>query len=426
MGMIAKPEAKEEADPIDQHISDIDQKLQAEQDRKPMGSPGSSHPGVLGKILHGLAGAGNIAGDIFASGTMALIPGTQLHGELEHNALIGQRANLVAQQKAEAETDELDKPDMTGEGKTVEADGKILQFNPKSGKYDIVVGPAKMQPKSIEEQAYEHALGTGLDPMAALSAVYDAKDKKNAPNVPLPQQYLEAIASGDNTKAALIKRAIHDTETQPRIDVHAASVRAPAEPHSLAVGPDGTVIELKPGVKVPQGTKTVSGELAGPKPTADEQRRADLAGNLNENINTLEDILNRRPELFGPAAGRITSLKSALGTSDPDIAALETIKHQVGMAQISAHGMRSAQGVESAAHSLVNNFNNSPAAMKAGLEAARQSVQTFINDANRPGANRGTPPPATGGVIYARDLQGKLHQAPAGSALPQGWKVEKR
>lgn len=33
---------------------------------------------------------------------------------------------------------------------------------------------------------------------------------------------------------------------------------------------------------------------------------------------------------------------------------------------------------------------------------------------------------AGGGMIYARDPLGKLHQAPAGTALPQGWKLEQR
>lgn len=49
------------------------------QDQHPWGAPISAHPGILGKIGHGLATAGNIAGDIFAPGTMALIPGTQLN-----------------------------------------------------------------------------------------------------------------------------------------------------------------------------------------------------------------------------------------------------------------------------------------------------------------------------------------------------------
>src|SRR6185312_17077738 len=37
----------------------------------PYGSPVSAHPGVLGKILHGLSVAGNIAGDVIEPGIMA-------------------------------------------------------------------------------------------------------------------------------------------------------------------------------------------------------------------------------------------------------------------------------------------------------------------------------------------------------------------
>lgn len=39
------------------------------------------HEGVLSKIGHGLEKAGNVAGDVLAPSTMALIPGTQLYGE---------------------------------------------------------------------------------------------------------------------------------------------------------------------------------------------------------------------------------------------------------------------------------------------------------------------------------------------------------
>lgn len=48
--------------------------------QNPYGSA-ANHPGILGKIEHGLAKAGNIAGDILAPGTTALIPGTDLHRE---------------------------------------------------------------------------------------------------------------------------------------------------------------------------------------------------------------------------------------------------------------------------------------------------------------------------------------------------------
>jgi hypothetical protein len=179
------------------------------------------------------------------------------------------------------------------------------------------------------------------------------------------------------------------------------------EPRQLAVGPDGKVIELTPGMTVPQGTKTVAGDLSVGKPTADEQRRADLAENLNENLGTLEDIVNRRPDLFGPIAGRVTGLKAAMGSNDPDIGTLETIKHQIGMAQISAHGMRSAQGIDGASQSILNSFKNGPDAMKASIEAARKSVKTFAEDVDK-AKGKGS---AEGGVSVAAP-NGKSYNFP--------------
>src|SRR6266542_699192 len=55
--------------------------------QNPYGSA-ANHPGLLGKIEHGLAKVGNIAGDIVAPGAMSLIPGTDLnHAEQEEHGL---------------------------------------------------------------------------------------------------------------------------------------------------------------------------------------------------------------------------------------------------------------------------------------------------------------------------------------------------
>lgn len=117
------------------------------------------------------------------------------------------------------------------------------------------------------------------------------------------------------------------------------------------------------------------------EPSGPEKNRADLATNLNENLDAFEDIVNRRPELFGPLNGRLTEAKifTGLGTDDPDIGKLANIKHQMGMAQISAHGMRSAQGVEGAAQALAN-FHNDPKGIKGAIQSARSSVGTFSKD----------------------------------------------
>lgn len=113
------------------------------------------------------------------------------------------------------------------------------------------------------------------------------------------------------------------------------------------------------------------------KPTVAEQNRSDLADNLNENLDKLEDIVNRRPELFGMVGGRTTQVRNFLGSNDKDIGALDTIEHQLGMVQQSTHGMRSAFGVQSAAKSVLNDFKNGPEALKGSIKAARDSAATF-------------------------------------------------
>lgn len=194
------------------------------------------------------------------------------------------------------------------------------------------------------------------------------------------------------------------------------SEAAPQNPPRTMVAvpqPDGSskVMEVTPGSTIPKGAMTVSqeGGLAKPgKPTADEQRRSDLAENLTENLDKLDEIATRRPDLFGPLHGRITALKGIIGSDDPDIGTLETIKHQIGMAQISAHGMRSAQGIEGASQSIMNSFKNGPEAVKASTKAARDSVKTFTQDVERaksPGGQAApdTQPPAPGGLQIQRD-----------------------
>jgi|SRR5882757_645133 len=120
--------------------------------------------------------------------------------------------------------------------------------------------------------------------------------------------------------------------------------------------------------------------------TPDEQRRADLANNLEENLNNLEDIAKRRPELFGPMAGRMTGLRQTVGSSDPDVAALKVIEEQTGLAMVGAHAMRNAQHAEKAAQSITGANHNTASALLAPngpIARARESVATFKADANR-------------------------------------------
>jgi hypothetical protein len=119
------------------------------------------------------------------------------------------------------------------------------------------------------------------------------------------------------------------------------------------------------------------------EPTADEQRRDDLARNAEENLDQLEDVLRRRPELFGPVGGRLTALRGAIGTNDPDVSKLKSLKEFYGMASVGAHAMRNAQHVSTAADAVMNGFVNGPDAMKGAISTARSSFKTFHADAQR-------------------------------------------
>lgn len=153
-------------------------------------------------------------------------------------------------------------------------------------------------------------------------------------------------------------------------------------------GKGGSVLqEIQPGQAIPTGATTAT-QMGGENVkagtlTADEQRRHDLAENLNENLNQLEDIARRRPELFGPVAGRETAVKNWAGSSDPDVAALGTIKEMVGQAMLGAHSMRAAQHIEAAANAIMNAYKTDPKALldpHGPIAAARNSIKTFINE----------------------------------------------
>lgn len=292
----------------------------------PWGSPQSEHPGFIGKVGHVLARVGNIAGDVLDPAAMSLIPGTDLYkSAARHNAERGLEAATGREQGQNKLDIEQQQADTAKEA--VEQKPDLLEASGEAK------GRLEVQ-KEAEQAKRQEAL---------LNSQEDRADKRN-----------ESVETGRKES----DQRARDLATQ----------REEGENKRLGIreaGENARAAEKKN------------------KPTADEQRRADLAENLNENLNTLEDIAKRRPDLFGPMAGRLTQLRGAIGTGDKDIATLETIKHQIGMAQISAHGMRSAHGIEAAADSILNNLHNQPDAVLANVQAVRNSIKTFTDDVAR-------------------------------------------
>jgi hypothetical protein len=133
-------------------------------------------------------------------------------------------------------------------------------------------------------------------------------------------------------------------------------------------------------------SNTAAGEWR-PKVTADEKKKTELAENGMVNINEIASIIQRRQDLFGPAAGRVTSVEQMLGSNDRDITALATAVHNLAMVNSGIHGFRSQEGVKSYEQMVLNNFKNGPQAVVGALRAAATSAQTFI-DNGRPESYR--------------------------------------
>ena len=119
----------------------------------PYGSE-ANHPGTLGKIEHGLAKAGNIAGDVIAPRVMANVPGTDLSNQIAANSQEGELADLTEKQEAATA-----KANASGVGKTPpeQTYHALLTGGPNGGPK---INPATQQPYT-ETEANVASQGTG-------------------------------------------------------------------------------------------------------------------------------------------------------------------------------------------------------------------------------------------------------------------------
>lgn len=205
------------------------------------------------------------------------------------------------------------------------------------------------------------------------------------------------------TQADARQRGI-ETQGQTQRDV--AQTRGQYSYKDAIVGANGRIQAAKYAVDAALLRQDRGFNHQDTKPTADEDRRDDMAQSLNVMADRLEEITARRPDLVGKFAGRATKLRSMIGTSDPDVAEMNNIRENLGQLALSAHSMRNANHIATAADSMVNSFYNSPDAMKAGLESAKRTATT-METYHRP--------------TLAGQVQGQGRQAPAQQSAPEHW-----
>lgn len=124
----------------------------------PLGSA-ANKPGVLGKIEHGLAKAGNIAGDIVAPGTTALIPGS----DLNKNA----KAQALREQEGAATKESLEQAQARVAG-AKPVPGQVYDWAMRGNNGKPQINPDTNQPFTPPE-AQVLSTGTGKTPLQVLA-----------------------------------------------------------------------------------------------------------------------------------------------------------------------------------------------------------------------------------------------------------------
>ena len=136
-----------------------------------------------------------------------------------------------------------------------------------------------------------------------------------------------------------------------------------------------------------------------PKLNSMEQNRADLANIGGNYISKMTDIVNRRPDLFGPGPWGQNKYKTALGDKDKDAMDFQTYSEMAAPAIANMHGRNAALVKEM--RDFISTFYQNPQTTlsKLGVEA---EAMKMIRDTGggRPGGAPGNPAtstPAAGG-----------------------------
>jgi hypothetical protein len=187
----------------------------------------------------------------------------------------------------------------------------------------------------------------------------------------------------DKATGATVKDLGETGEKPPSVSVSTGTF-------SLASLPDGNggyksvLLNNKTGEvrDAPDGLVRQTPATSGAPTTADKNR-ASLAKIALQNIDQIQGIVQRRPDLLGKM-GAVKTVADLIGSNDPDLVALGNEVHNFAMANAGIHGSRSVENVRDAEQELLGHFKNGPQGIQGGLDANRKNLTTIINPGSAP------------------------------------------
>ena len=215
-------------------------------------------------------------------------------------------------------------------------------------------------------------------------------------------------------KADLIKARDTTFSQEMKLRQAGRNVNPPATPQTI--GNWGTLLaDPKSGVtlaNVPQRDRAgvinamqANGQKLAKPLTAKELDRSDLAGNAVDNIEEAQRILERRPDMFGPAGYGKTQFQKLMEGGDPDAMAYLTAINLANLPAVGIHGVRGKYALEDLSKLDSNLYLNADS-MRNVLSEIHRSASEFkgaggrqmdtppapANQPNQP-TQQNTPPP---------------------------------
>jgi hypothetical protein len=162
-----------------------------------------------------------------------------------------------------------------------------------------------------------------------------------------------------------------------------------------------------------KGTQSIDYKMQ--MPTAQERGRADLAISAREQLGTMESILTRHPDLFGPGEGHITNFTQWVGSQDPEAQRFKAAARVAADHLAGVFGGRSEAALQGIYDVIGKNITNPDAAI-AGLEQMNIAAARIQSRGMGPAPQGG----ATGGAHKVGEKK-KFPNGKTGEWDGQGW-----
>lgn len=140
---------------------------------------------------------------------------------------------------------------------------------------------------------------------------------------------------------------------------------------------------------------------------------------------TGDDIIKQLSEpkfaaTVGPLMGNYNTLRDFLGNPPPEFSHLAGQIESFSLANMGVHGMRSVEGADKINKDLLGK-RHTVASLIASIKGLQGFSTHLIENETKTKTKKTT---TDSGTIRARDTQGVLHEAPAGTKLPADWTQE--